>query len=165
MDRAEQDIFLSAEYAEANRYMDNANDTLLKARKDGKHYIDRKYVKSACGTAYSGVLVALDAWFAVKGIPQPPKKQRKSIGYYMSNISRIDKKLADDLDAAYKVLHLDGYYDGMNNVKILAGGFEVAYDIIERIKPENLVEVKETRGQGFKRVLNNLLISAAVMFR
>ena len=165
MDRTEQNVYLSAEYAEANRYMDNANDTLQKARKDGKHYIDRKYVKAACGTAYSGLLVALDAWFVIKEIPKPPKKHRKSIGYYMSNISQIDKKLADDLDAAYKILHLDGYYDGMNNVKAINVGFEIAHDIIERIKPEQFVEVKETKGQGLKRALNNLLISAAVMFR
>jgi len=165
MDRDEQNEFLSAEYAEAIRYIENAKEVLLKAKKDGKHYTDRKYVRAACGMAYSSVLVALDAWFVLKEIPQPPKRQRKSIVYYMSNIAQRDKKLADDLDAAYKVLHLDGYYEGINNVKIIADGFEIAYDIIERIKPETLVPVKETRAQGVKRALNNLLVSFAVMLR
>ena len=134
----EQQIFLKKEYAEAVRYMDNAKETLQKAKKDGNHYTDKKYVRTACGTAYNGVLLALDAWFVLKGIPKPNKKQRKSIEYYMSNVAQIDKKLAASLHAAYNVLHLDGYYDGITNVKIIADGFEVAYEIIEKIKPEGV---------------------------
>ena len=165
MNREEQNLLLSQEHAEAIRYMKNAEDVLQKAKKDGNNYTDKKYVRMACGTAYSGVLVALDAWFAIKGIPKPSKKQRKSIGYYMSNIAQIDKKLAANLEDVYSILHLSGYYDGIHSTKIIADGFEVAYEIIEKIKPEQFVEVKETKGQGLKRVLNNLLISAAVMFR
>jgi prefoldin subunit 5 len=165
MDRTAQNVYLSAEYAEAIRYMDNANDTLQKARKDGKHYIDRKYVRTACGTAYNGVLIALDAWFALKELPKLSKKQRKSIEYYMKSIATIDKKMVAYLGTAYHILHLDGYYDGETSVKAIEVGFDAAYEIIEKIKPEQFVEVKETKGQGLKRVLNNLLISAAVMFR
>jgi hypothetical protein len=116
--------------------MDNAKETLQKAKKDGNYYADKKYVRVACGTAYSGVLVALDAWFVLKGIPKPNKKQRKSIEYYMSNIAQIDKKLATALHSVYNVLHLDGYYDGILSVKIINSGFEDAYEIIEKIKPE-----------------------------
>jgi len=133
----EQQILLKKEYAEAIRYMDNAKETLQKAKKDGNYYTDKKYVSTACGTAYKGVLLALDAWFVLKGIPKPSKKQRKSIEYYMSNISQIDKKLATYLHSAYNVLHLDGYYDGETNVKVIAAGFETAYEIIEKIKPQD----------------------------
>jgi len=77
----EQQILLKKEYSEAVRYMNNAEETLQKAKKDGNHYADKKYVRTACGTAYNGVLLALDAWFALKGIPKPNKKQRKSIEY------------------------------------------------------------------------------------
>ena len=83
----------------------------------------------------------------------------------MSNIARTDKKLASIMDDAYRILHLYGYYDGIRNAKVIGLGFDAAYEIIEKIKPEHFVPVKETRTQGFKRVLNNLLISAAVMFR
>jgi len=144
MSNDEQQIFLKKEYAEAVRYMDNAKETLQKAKKDGNYYTDKKYVCTACGTAYKGVLLALDAWFVLKGIPKPNKKQRKSIEYYMSNIAQIDKKLVASLHAAYNILHLDGYYDGITNVKIIAEGFEVAYEIIEKIKPEN-AETAETK--------------------
>ena len=132
MSNDEQQIFLKKEYAEALRYMDNAKETLQKAKKDGNYYTDKKYVSTACGTAYKGILLALDAWFVLKGMPKPSKKQRKSIEYYMSNIAQIDKKLLASLHSAYNILRLDGYYDGITNVKIIADGFEVAYEIIEK---------------------------------
>ena len=35
-------------YNEALRYMQNAEDILKQAGKDGKYYLDEKYVKTAC---------------------------------------------------------------------------------------------------------------------
>jgi hypothetical protein len=166
MDRAEQDTFLCAEYAEAIRYMDNAKDALNKTDKlDYGYYKDKKYVKSACGIAYLAVLVALDAWLKLKDVPEPSKKTHKTINYYLSNIAELDNKMVSYLNTAYNILHLDGYYRGEARIKVIKEGFDAAYEIIEKIKPEQFVEVKETKGQGLKRVLNNLLISAAVMFR
>ena len=165
MTKDEQNVFLNKEYAEAIRYMDNAEETLQRAKKDGNYYTDEKYVRTACGTAYRGVLLALNAWFVIKGIPKPCKKHRKSIEYYTSNIAQIDKKLVNCLCAVYNVLHLDGYYDGITSVKIIKDGFEHAYEIIEKIKPENPVEVKESKTAAAKRILNNLLVLITVIFR
>ena len=140
----EQNDLLSKEYAEAVRYMDNAKEALQKSKKDGNYYTDKKYVRSACGIAYSGVLVALDAWFETKDVKTLPKRQRKSIDYYKRNVSKLDKKMSDRFDTVYNVLHLSGYYDGETNVKVIADGFEVAYEIIEKIKPET-AEAQETK--------------------
>jgi len=103
MTKEEQNAFLSAEHAEAVRYMDNANETLQRAKKDGATYTDKKYVRTACGTAYNGVLIALDAWLKLKDIPLPRKNKQKSIEYYTFNIAALDKKLAADLDNAYRI--------------------------------------------------------------
>jgi hypothetical protein len=165
MDREEQNRFLSEEYAEAMRYMDNAKGTLLKAGKDGKHYTDKKYVQTACGTAYNGVLIALNAWFVLKEIPKQSKRKRKSIDYYVDGAAGNDRKLAADLRVAYSVLHLEGYYDGITSIKAIEAGFDAAYDIMERIRPEHPVPVKETKARGVKRFLNNLTTAFAVMFR
>ena len=166
MDREQQNVFFSKWYTEANRYMDNANDALKKAEKqDDGYYKDRKYVETACGVAYVGVLRALDAWLAIKGVPELGKKKHKSIDYYMFNVSERDQKLASIVNTAYNILHLGGYYRGETRIKVIKEGFDAAREIIEKIKPERLVEVKETKGQGLKRVLNNLLISTAVMFK
>ena len=123
-------------YTEALRFMDNAKDCLKKAQKDGNYYRDTKYVKMACGTAYSGVLVGLDGYLAIKGI-QPNKKVRKTIEYYQYNIGKLDRKMLDHLVSAYQILHLYGYYDGVQNVNVVNEGFNEAKSIIEKIKPTN----------------------------
>ena len=121
-------------YNEAIRYMDNAKEALRKAGKDDKFYTDDKYVKVACGTAYSGVLVALDGYLLIHGVSKP-KKGRKSIQYYEENLGKIDRSLLRYLNSAYEILHLSGYYDGLSHAPTILGGFGLAYDIIEKIKP------------------------------
>ena len=122
-------------YSEAIRYMDNAKEYLKNAQKEGNYYHDKKYVKTACGTAYSGLLVALDGFLTLKGVDKPSKKQRKSIEYYQSNIAKIDKKMLNKLNNAYEILHLWGYYDGITSASVLKEGFDEAYKLIEKIKP------------------------------
>jgi len=135
MSLQEQEAVKEQYYNEAIRYMDNAKDCLKKAKKEDNYYNDTKYVKMACGTAYSGLLVALDGFLMLKGIDKPTKKTRKSIEYYQSNITKIDKKMLNYLNVAYKVLHLAGYYDGVESVMVVKEGFDEAYKIIEKIKP------------------------------
>jgi uncharacterized protein (UPF0332 family) len=123
-------------YNEATRYIDNARESLKSAQKEGDFYRDSKYVRTACGTAYIGVLIALDGYCILKGIhTSKSKKERKSIEYYHKNIAKQDKKMLDYLNAAYKILHLSGYYDGIESVDVIKTGFSFANSIIEKIKP------------------------------
>ena len=131
----EQETLKEKYYSDAMRYMDNAKDFLQKAKKEGKFYQDRKYIKVACGTAYSGMLVALEGFLVAKGMDKPKGKIRKSIEFYQENISKIDKKMLDYLNSAYQILHLSGYYDGVQDVRVISAGFDNAYKIIEKIKP------------------------------
>ena len=135
MSTQEQQELKEKYYSEAIRYMDNAKENLKNAKKEGNYYHDPKYVKTACAVAYSGLLVALDGFLILKGIDKPKGKLRKSIEYYQTNITKIDKKMLDHLNNAYKVLHLWGYYDGIESVSIIQEGFDEAYKIIEKIKP------------------------------
>ena len=138
MSTNDQQIFKGKHYREAMRYMDNAKEYLKQAKKEGKTYSDPKYVRTACGTAYSGVLIALDAFLTLKGIKLPDgKNKRKTIEIYQHNVSNIDKKLLVNLDCVYKILHLYGYYDGLLDVKSITSGFEHANVIINKIKPKN----------------------------
>jgi hypothetical protein len=129
----EQTAIKEEYYNEAMRYMANAVETIKKAGKDGRQYVDEKYVKTACGTAYNGVRKALDGYFILKGVER--KKGRKSIEWYEINAAKIDRKLNTEVKNVYEILHLSGYYDGLTNVKAIEAGFEVANAIIERIKP------------------------------
>ncbi|GHT81660.1 hypothetical protein FACS189467_6100 [Bacteroidia bacterium] len=122
-------------YAEALRYMNNAEETLQKTRKEDNFYLDRKYVQIACGTAYLGVLIALGTWLKLRNVPDPPKRKRKTIGFYTDNVARLDGKLSMHLHAVYEVLHREGYYDGVQQANIIREGFNSAYEIISRIKP------------------------------
>ncbi|MDR3180891.1 MAG: DUF5618 family protein [Prevotellaceae bacterium] len=139
MSLEEQQELKQKSFAEALRYMDNAKETLQKAKKEDKHYHDRKYVRTACGTAYNGVLLALDAYLKLKDI-ELPKKTRRSIDFYIGNIGKIDRRLLQYLNDVYDTLHLSGYYDGNLNALVIKEGFDAAYEIINKIKPTRVKE-------------------------
>lgn len=120
-------------YNEAMRFIENAKEQLRKAGIDGKFYEDEKYVKSASGIAYSGTLVALDELFQIKNMPK--RRGRKSIEYYQDNLSKLDKKLLKELNTAYRILHLEGYYEGETKIQSIDSGFDSAITIIEALKP------------------------------
>jgi hypothetical protein len=120
-------------YREAMRYIDNARTNLKLAGKEDKFYIDDKYVKAACGIAYSGMLKALDYLFNIKDVPK--RKGRKSLEYYQKTLSGIDKKLLMYLNNGYEMLHLYGYYDGGTKIQSIESGLDDAMSIITALKP------------------------------
>jgi hypothetical protein len=129
----EQEHIKQKGYKEAMRYIANAKDTLKLAGQRGRYYSDPKYVQTACGTAYVGVLVALEYFFKLKKVPLP--KVGKSIDYYRQGL-RDYQKIRDALNSAYQTLHLDGYYDGVLDSDVIKIGFARAKEIIDKIKPE-----------------------------
>jgi uncharacterized protein (UPF0332 family) len=134
MSLEEQQELKQKSYAEAIRYMNNAKETLQKAKKEDNYYTDRKYVRTACGTAYNGVLHALDTYLMLKDV-EIPKKRRRSIEFYTQHIAKIDGKMLKYLDNVYDILHLSGYYDGATDARVISAGFANAYEIIDKIKP------------------------------
>jgi tRNA G37 N-methylase TrmD len=67
-------------------------------------------------------------------------KRRKSIEYYCEHLGNIDKKMLRQVNNAYEILHLCGYYDGILDVRVVTAGLDEAYGIIDKIKP-NLHEI------------------------
>ena len=111
---------------EARRHIDNAKGFLSNnAGKEDGLYRDRKYVKIAGHTAYTGILLALDELLNEK-----KKKTRKSVEWYQKELSGIDKKITSDFATAYQILHLDMGYDGTRSEKIAKLGMETAEKII-----------------------------------
>ncbi|MDR0688102.1 MAG: DUF5618 family protein [Prevotellaceae bacterium] len=142
-------------YAEAMRYMENAKEVLKKAKKEDNFYGDSKYVRMACGTAYNGVLIALDAYLLLKDVAMPQKK-RRSIEFYTSNVAQLDKKLLNYLNSVYQVLHLSGYYDGICDVRVVKIGFENAEQIIGKIKPKPVQEAAQELPQSRPSLLRRI---------
>jgi hypothetical protein len=74
---------------EAEWYLRDAVDKLSSIEKDDSHYLDAKYVSTACGIAYTGGLIALNA-ISLKFKPLAPLPQ--SIDAYRLLIKEVIKE-------------------------------------------------------------------------
>ena len=124
-------------YREALRYFENAQEILRsKAKKKDRYYEDGKYVRMACGTAYIGVLKALDAYLSLKGKSIHRKKYaRISVDDYQKRLASIDKGVLNKFNTTYQVLHLNGYYEGMLKADVIQSGLQSFEEILDEIKP------------------------------
>ncbi len=103
---------------EAERYLANAKQILSeKAGKEGNYYTDPKYVKMAGNTAWSGILVALDAATDVR--KNLKKGQRLDIKDYQNAVAKKDRKMNIPFSVAYDSLHKTLGYDGNLSYKIV----------------------------------------------
>jgi hypothetical protein len=116
---------------EAHRYIDNAKEILsTKAKKEDGYFQDKKYVKMAGHTAYSGVLVALDGLLT----SGEKKKTRKSVEWYQSELAKLDRKITSKFASVYDTLHLSMGYDGNPNAKVAKAGLDDAEEIIDWVQ-------------------------------
>ncbi|MDR0603949.1 MAG: DUF5618 family protein [Bacteroidales bacterium] len=125
-------------YDEAVRYRENARNNLKKAQADNDgYYEDKKYVRTACGVAYSGLLIVLDCLFLLNGI-EIKKGTKKDIVFYKYNLNNkvhTNSNLGGNFDSAYEILHLWGYYDGITDSVVVKRGFKELDMFIELINP------------------------------
>ena len=124
-------------YREALRYISNATEMLrTKAGKQGKYYEDPKYVRMACGTAYNAALLALGAYLEMKGKPLVRKKgKRLSVDDYRARLASLDSRMLKLFNTAYRILHLEGYYEGETRQGVILEGIDSVMDILGSIKP------------------------------
>lgn len=125
-------------YLEVARYITNAQDILkTKGHKKEGFYQDVKYVKMACGTAYSAVLMALETFFEIKGMPieKRRKDSRPNVQDFEKRLAVLDKKMLNEFNVTYSILHLAGYYDGITKFDVIRAGMDSAIQIINKIKP------------------------------
>jgi hypothetical protein len=114
---------------EAERYLQNARQILTeKAEKDGDYYNDSKYVRMAGNTAWSGVLIALDAALGVRNGLK--RKQRPEFKDYQEAIAKKDSKMPRVLLNAYDLLHKSLGYDGITSYKVVQYSLEQAKIIL-----------------------------------
>lgn len=121
---------------EAVRYIENAKELLGKSPIEDNEYADIKYVKSACGVAYLGVLRAIDDYLLEKGVGK--KETPKKVEEYRKAIQRYagvhNGKLLRKFDNIYDQLHIAGYYRGwLHSVDAVKSSIKLAKDFIERL--------------------------------
>ncbi|MEW6375599.1 MAG: DUF5618 family protein [Thermodesulfobacteriota bacterium] len=121
---------------EAVRYLDNAKEILGKSAIENDQYLDDKYVKSACGVAYLGVLKAVDEFLLRKGISKKelPKKVDEYRKALQKHVSVHDGKLLRQFENIYDELHIAGYYRGiLHSVPIVKAALKSAENFVKKI--------------------------------
>lgn len=121
---------------EANRYLENAKEILKKSPIEDERYVDDKYVREACGTAYLAVLKVIDEYLIHQGLKK--KELPISVEAYREalrkNLSAHDGKLQREFENLYDELHLSGYYRGwLHSVDAVKGIFKIAQRFIDKI--------------------------------
>lgn len=115
---------------EGYRYLANAQELLSKkAKKDGKFYSDKKYVRMAGNTAWNGVLEVMDGTFKIR--ESMKKNQRPDVDDYKNAILKKNQKMYRVFLTAYDTLHKSMGYDGNLSVVIVAEGMSEAKTLIE----------------------------------
>lgn len=116
--------------SEARRHIDNAKGFLSNnAKKEDEIYHDKKYVKIAGHTAYTGVLLVLNELLGEK-----TKKTPKSVEWYQYELSRVDKSLLSSFTTAYQILHIDMGYQGSQSAELAFLGLQKAEKIIDWVE-------------------------------
>lgn len=119
-------------YLEAMRYVNNARKILSEhAGKQGKYYSDRKYVRLASHTAYTGALLALKVFLGIK----TDIKKRDNVKAFKTELARRYPKLLPIFISMYDTLHLAGGYDGNLNVEVIQSGLADAETLIRFTEP------------------------------
>jgi hypothetical protein len=119
-----------------SRYLSNAKEILNKSPIEDNIYTDSKYVKSACGLAYLGVLKAIDEYLLKRGLTKKelPKKVEEYEKALKKYLSVHDGRLLRDFDALYDQLHIAGYYRGLlHNVNTVKETLKMAEEFIKKI--------------------------------
>lgn len=122
---------------EAIRYLENAKELLGKSPVEGSRYSDEKYVKSACGVAYLGVLKAIEESLLKKGLTKKelPKKVEEYRKALQKHASAHNGKLIKEFDDLYDELHIAGYYRGnLHRVEVVKGVLKGAKEFIQKLK-------------------------------
>lgn len=125
------------EKKEAIRYFENAKELLSKSPIENNRYIDNKYVKSACGVAYLGVLNAIDEYLIKKGLTKKelPKKVEEYRKLLQKYAAIHNGKLLNQFEDIYDELHIAGYYRGnLHSVGIVKEALKTANTFVERLK-------------------------------
>jgi len=115
-------------YAEAMRYVENAKECLVKARKEGRFFDDPKYVRMAGNTLWNAVMIALETRYRLKGRPD--------INKYREVIARENRTRLKQLNAAYTACHLNMGYDGDLRVTNAKDALDLSKELIEWAAPQ-----------------------------
>ena len=118
------------------RFLNNAKEILSKSPIEDEYYADDKYVKSACGVAYLGVLKAIDEFLLKKGVTKKelPKKVEEYRKALQKHAAIHNGKLVRQFEDIYDELHIAGYYRGiLHSVATVKAALKTAKSFIKKM--------------------------------
>ena len=118
------------------RYLNNAKEILSKSPIEDEYYADDKYVKSACGVSYLGVLKAIDEFLLKKGVTKKelPKKVEEYRKALQKHAAIHNGKLVRQFEDIYDELHIAGYYRGiLHSVATVKAALKTAKSFIKKM--------------------------------
>jgi hypothetical protein len=122
---------------EPARYLNNAKEILSKSPIEDEYYVDDKYVKSACGVAYLGVLRAIDELLLKRSVTKKelPKKVEEYRKALQKHASIHNGKLVRQFEDIYDELHIAGYYRGiLHSVATVKAALKTAESFIKKME-------------------------------
>ena len=122
---------------EPARYLHNAKEILSKSPIEDEYYVDDKYVKSACGVAYLGVLRAIDELLLKRGVTKKelPKRVEEYRKALQKHASIHNGKLVRQFEDIYDELHIAGYYRGiLHSVATVKAALKTAESFIKKME-------------------------------
>ena len=117
------------------RYLANAKEMLAKAGIEDNRYVDIKYVKSACGIAYLGVLKAIDDYLLKHGLstrelPKKVEEYQKALKKHSVHNGRLLGQFND----LYHELHIAGYYRGdLRHVEMVKTAMKLTHKFVDKL--------------------------------
>lgn len=123
---------------EAIRYLNNAKELLKKTPVEDNIYTDIKYVKSALGVAYLGVLEAINESLLNKGLTKKelPKKVEEYEKALKKYFGAYNGKLLKEFSTLYDELHIAGYYRGLlHRTDVIKATLKGAETFIHKLRP------------------------------
>ena len=123
---------LRTHYNRTLRHIDNAEAELKKAGKDGSYYTNKKYVKSAGGIAYTGVLEATKQYIALKDVAINDGADEREI---KSALSKLNPNAVEPFNHFYSYLYFSVHLYGNSNVRNLTEVMKAAREFIALLKP------------------------------
>lgn len=121
---------------DALRYIENAKEILRKSAVEDGRYANEKYVKSACGIAYLGMLKAIDQYLLKRGVSKKalPKKVEEYEKALRRYASPMNGKLLRSFNDIYDELHIAGYYRGnLHRVDVVKAALAGAEEFIKKL--------------------------------
>jgi len=143
------------EKREAIRYLEDAKEMLKKSKVEDNISTDTKYVKSACGIAYLGVLRAVDEYLLSKALTKKelPKKVEEYEKAIKKHLSVHDGKLLRQFQGLYDELHIGGYYRGiLHHIGALRDILKAAEDFVQKVNVGNNRKGPKSNRDGSLRI-------------